>query len=173
MLDGHVLVPPREGACTIAMLEGGSVKIAPWEELAGDASSLANYRQTPPCLVHGGELHERIVAEPKKWGLSAEGKDEIRRSALGIDPSGRVLFFGLGEWVVPKEIAKAMKVAGAVTAAELDINWSYTRFNFYGRKTEGGPLEVTSTLIPQLVHGKRSYVADIAERDFFYIRKKR
>jgi hypothetical protein len=148
------------------------VRVGVWEELKGDTDAFTTYRQTPPCLVQAGEIHERAAIEPKKWGLSAEGKDEIRRSALGIDPSGRILFFGLGEWVLPKDIALSMKLAGAVAAAELDINWSYTRFNFYGRKSEAEPLQVVGTLIPQLVHTQRAYLSDIASRDFFYIRKK-
>lgn len=173
MVEGHQLLAPREGACTIATTKAGHVRVAPWEDLAPGAAELTSYRQTPPCLLHASEPHPRLGIEPVKWGLSAEGKDEIRRSALGIDASGRVLLFGLGEWVVPKEMALAMKVAGAVSAAELDINWSYTRFNFYGRKAEGEPLQVVGTLVPKLVHTKKSYVADLAERDFFYVKKKR
>jgi hypothetical protein len=172
MVAGHELLPPRDGTCTVAFTTNGHVRIDVWERLKSAAGELSTYRQTPPCLVQGGEIHERATVEPKKWGLSADGKDEIRRSALGIDSSGRVLFFGLGEWVVPKDMALGMKVAGAVNAAELDINWSYTRFNFYGHKSSGEPLEVVGTLVPQLVHTKRAYLTDIAARDFFYIRKK-
>lgn len=171
MLDGAEFLPPREGACTIAITKSGAVKVAPWEELAPSVAELSAYRQTPPCLLHKGEPHAAVRSDHKKWGLSAEGKFEIRRTALGIDPSGRVMFFGLGEWVEPKDLELAMRAAGATTAAQLDINWSYTRFNFYA-KNDDGKLEVKSTLVPKLVHTKRSYVADVAERDFFYVRKK-
>jgi hypothetical protein len=171
MLDGTVFVPPREGACTVGITKTHSVKIAPWEELSSTAAELASWRQTPSCLVHRGEPHASVKGEPKKWGLSAEGKYEIRRTALGIDASGRVLTFGMGEWVEPKELALAMQLAGAATAAQLDINWSYTRFNFY-TKNDSGQLEVRSTLVPKLVHTKKSYVAEIAHRDFFYVRRK-
>lgn len=171
-VEGHELLPPRDGACTIATTKSGKVRVAQWEDLAPSAAELVSYRQTPPCLVRAGEPHPRLGIEPVKWGLSAEGKDEIRRSALGVDASGRVLLFGLGEWVVPKEMALAMKVAGAVDAAELDINWSYTRFNFYGRKAEGEPLQVVGTLVPKLVHTKSSYVGELAMRDFFYVKRR-
>jgi len=171
MLDGAEFLPPREGACTIAITKSGGVKVAPWEELAGGASELAAWRQTPPCLLHRGEAHPSVRHDHKRWGLSAEGKFEIRRTALGVDPSGRALLFGLGEWVEPKDLELAMRVAGATTAAQLDINWSYTRFNFYA-KNAAGNLEVKGTLVPKLVHTKRSYVAEVAERDFFYVKKK-
>ena len=173
MLDGEVFLPPRDGACTIGIGKDGAVRVAPWEELAAGVGELAAYRQTPPCLVHKGELHPTIGSDNKRWGLSAEGKFDIRRSALGIDATGRVLLVGMGEWVEPKEMALGMQVAGATSAAELDINWSYTRFNFYGHKESGGPLEVTATLIPKLVHTKKSYIGEIAPRDFFYVRRKK
>ncbi|MBI3203210.1 MAG: hypothetical protein HYZ29_16850 [Myxococcales bacterium] len=171
MLDGAEFLPPREGACTVAITKAGGVEVGPWEDLAAKKAELAAYRQTPPCLLHGGQPHAAIRGDYKKWGLSAEGKPEIRRTALGVDTTGRVLMFGLGEWVEPKDMELAMRAAGAKSAAQLDINWSYTRFNFYAKNAEGH-LEVKSTLVPKLVHGKRSYVGEIAERDFFYVRKK-
>src|SRR5258706_5988582 len=167
MLDGDVYLPPRDGACTVGMGKDGSLRVAPWEEMSASASELAAYRQTPPCLVHNGELHPLTENQHVKWGLSADGKFDIRRSALGIAKSGHVLFLGIGEWVLPREIAQSMKLAGATSVAELDINWSFTRFNFYGKKD--GTLQVTSTLIPKLVHTKKSYVGEAAERDLFYI----
>jgi hypothetical protein len=171
MIDGAEFLPPHRGACTIAIGKDQSVRIASWEKLVDDVANFSAYRQTPPCLVEDGALNPDLPNQHVKWGLSAEGKFEIRRSALGVDASGRVLYFGLGEWVLPREIAAAMKLAGAVSSAELDINWSYTRFNFYGKGAEGS-VQVTGTLIPQLVHTKKSYVAEVAARDFFYVRRK-
>ncbi len=171
MLDGSEFLPPKPGACTIGIAKDGHVEVLPWEELAPKVSELSAYRQTPPCLVHRNEPHPAVGSEHVKWGLSAEGKFEIRRTALGVDASGRALLFGLGEWVQPKDMALAMKLAGAPTVAQLDINWSYTRFNFYG-KDDQGRLEVKGTLVPKLVHTKKSYVYDVAPRDFFYVRRK-
>jgi hypothetical protein len=170
MLDGETFLSPKEQACTIGIGKDGSVRVAPWEEMAEHVAELASYRQTPACLVHKGELHDTIDRDRKRWGLSAEGKFDIRRSALGVDESGRILLVGMGEWVEPREIALSMKTAGAESAAELDINWSYTRFNFYGKVA--GRLQVTGTLIPKLVHTKNSYIGEVAARDFFYVRRK-
>jgi hypothetical protein len=82
-----------------------------------------------------------------------------------------VLFYGLGEWVTVKALADAMRAVGAVNAAQLDINWSYTRFLFFGRPSPGEPLEVTSTLIPKIKHTRQGYVSNPSERDFFYLRR--
>jgi hypothetical protein len=172
MLEGSVFLPPRDGACTIAIDKNGKVRVANWETLAPSVADMKAYRQTPPCFFDEKGDHPLLGKDDKKWGLSAEGKMEIRRSALGVDRSGRALVFGLGEWVLPKNMGSAMKLAGVTAAAELDINWSFTRFNFYGRPSPKAPVEVTGTLIPQLVHTKKSYVAEIAPRDFFYVKKR-
>ncbi len=144
MVDGDVYVPAKEDACTIALLRDGSVRIRPFSELKASESDMRAYRQTPPCLVQDGETNPELSGwTARKWGMSIEGKDDIRRTALGVDASGNVLLFGLGEWIRAKELALAMKLAGAKDAAELDINWSYTRFLFFGRPKPDAPLQVT------------------------------
>jgi hypothetical protein len=91
-----------------------------------------------------------------------------RPAALGIDATGRVLLYGMGEELEPPELAEGMRVAGAKDAAQLDINWSWTRFLVFG-EPEGKALQTTSTLIPKMVHTKRGYVETAADRDFFYV----
>lgn len=98
-----------------------------------------------------------------------DGRADVRRTALGIDTTGKTLLFALGEELEVNELADAMAAAGAVDAAQLDINWSYTRFLFFGRPREGAPLQVTSTLIPKIKHTKRGYVQTPSTRDFFYV----
>ena len=176
MLAGDTFVPPRDDACTIGLMKDGSVEVATWPELAGSAASMTAFRQTPPCMVERGALHAALDADehqkPRKWGASEEGEVEIRRSAVGVDATGRVLLYGLGEWTTAKALAEGMKAAGAVTAAQLDINWSYTFFLSYGRAA-GGALEVTSTLVPKIKHSKVGYVVKPAHRDFFYLKRRR
>jgi hypothetical protein len=174
-LGADVFVPPRPEGCTIALEPSGAVRVRPWPDLAATEASATAWRQTPPCLVTGGELDPRLVAEPKTrvWGAAIGGALDIRRSALGVDATGRVLFYGLGEWTLARDLATAMKAAGAVDVAELDINWGYTRFLMFGRRAEGAPLEVTATLVPKTKHTATGYVAKPAERDFFYLARKR
>jgi hypothetical protein len=83
---------------------------------------------------------------------------------------GRTLIYGLGEWITPRALAEAMRAAGAVDAAELDVNWSYTRFFLFG---PGSPPEITDSLIPKLKHAPGQYVTKPAERDFFYLARRR
>ncbi len=175
MLDGEEFLTPREDACAVARRKDGSFWIAPWIEMKGKNAELSFYRQTPACLVDKGQFHPDLDSDFKmrKWGGQNNGQKDTRRSAVGLDASGKVLFYGLGEWVFPKDLAVAMKSAGAVSAAELDINWSYTRFLLMGRPSPGEPVQVVSTLVPKIEHSKRGYVEKAATRDFFYVTRKK
>lgn len=171
MVDGDIFLPPREDGCMVALLDDGTVKIASPKGLDPVRDKLRSYRQTPPCLVEDGAPHPKLPQEDtaRLWGAAIGGDREIRRTAIGVDASGKTLFFGIGEWIWARDLAVAMKSAGAVSAAELDINWSYTRFLLYGEST---PKEVVSTLIEKVEYSKTGYVSKPAPRDFFYLRKK-
>lgn len=175
MLDGEEFFSPREDACAIAKRKDGGMWIAPFSEVKEKLGELSFYRQTPQCLIDKGALHADLDNDfkMKKWGGQNNGKKDTRRSALGLDSTGKVLFYGIGEQVFPKDLAVAMKAAGAVAAAETDINWSYTRFLLMGRPSASDPIQVVDTLVPKMVHNKRGYVEKAATRDFFYVAKKR
>jgi len=170
-VNGDDFGTAREEACTVAFLDDGSLRIATHRALLPIASQLRSYRQTPPCLVEGGTPDARLVHEDtaRLWGAALGGKREIRRTALGLDATRRTLFFGIGEWIWARDLALAMKAAGAVDVAELDINWSYTRFLLYDRST---PPKVVSTLIEKVEYSKDGYISKAASRDFFYVRRK-
>lgn len=171
MVAGRELVPPRPEGCTIAMMKDGTVRIGSWPSLSDAVSEMTAYRQTPPCLLEGGELHEQLLAKNERaWGGADPNRKTRRRSALGIDASGRVLLYGMGTEVGPEMLAVGMKHAGAVVAAQLDINWSWTKFLLMGQ--DDGALRVTSTLIPKTVHAKNGYVERSAARDFFYVTRR-
>lgn len=174
-IGDDAFLPPRDEACTVAFVNDGSLRIRTWTTLAPAAATLAWFRQTPPCLVEQGALNPVLLRDPRTrlWGTSETGELPIRRSALGIDASGETLLYGLGEWITPKGLAAAMVAAGAVDAAELDVNWSYTRFLLYRPGKPGQAPEVTETLVPKIKHATHEYVVKPAERDFFYLLRRR
>ncbi|NUQ73016.1 MAG: phosphodiester glycosidase family protein [Polyangiaceae bacterium] len=173
MIDGDIFLPPRDELCSVALLRDRSVRIQTWKDLRASERDIVAFRQTPPCILVGGVPHPELETDrrPRPWGGAENGDVEVRRSALGLDATGNVLFYGLGEWVTVKALADSMRAAGAVNAAQLDINWSYTRFLFFGRPAPGDPLQVTETLIPKIKHSKQGYVTNPSERDFFYLRR--
>lgn len=164
------VVPPKPTGCTIALFVDGRIHIRTFTELSSKLTGLRAYRQTPPCLVEEGQVHPRLVAhDDRPWGGHNPKDKTRRRSAMGISEHGAILFYGMGEELEPSELAQGMLFAGARHAAQLDINWSWTRFLLYGRPGPGAELQVTSTLIPQMVSERRGYTSRPAARDFFYI----
>jgi hypothetical protein len=173
--NGVVVSKPREDGCTIALDPGFGVQIGPFAGLPEAARASHTLRQTPPCLVEGGLVHPALVAgKDKAWAGHTADLRTRRRSALGIDASRRVLFYAIGEETEPRWLAEGLRVAGATSAAELDINWYWTRFLLFGNGTKDGPdarsgLRITSTLVPKMEHQETEYVERASTRDFFYV----
>jgi hypothetical protein len=162
---GVTLVDPRDGGCTVTIDEKGRVAIKPWEEVSSP-EALRVWRQTPPCLLDDGALHPNLEKGALRvWAGRDPGRKTRRRSAMGLDATGRILFYGMGVETEADDLARAMAAAGAKDAVELDINYSWTKFLVFG----GEPLKVTSTLIEDMKHSTRGYVEKTAFRDFFYL----
>ncbi len=170
MLDGDEYVPPIEDACTVALYRDGRIRIRSWPQLASERSQMQAWRQTPPCLVEQNKLNPRLPSEmrTRKWGAAVGGDREIRRSAVGLDAGRRTLFYGFGDWVTATGMAMAMKAAGAVDVAQLDVNWSYTRFYLF-KHTPGKPPRIRETPIPKLKFNPNRYISKKSYRDFFYL----
>jgi len=174
MLDGDEYVPPIDDACAVALFKDGSIRIATWSELAPHVEQMRAWRQTPPCLVEDGVVNERLPSEfrTRKWGAAQGGKRDIRRSAIGFDASGRSLVYVFADWVTASDLAAALKQMGLKSAAQLDINWSYTRFFLFERRADGVP-QIRETLIPKLKFNRARYIEKKSYRDFFYVTKRR
>lgn len=171
MVEGQTLVPPRDTGCTVGLMQDGSLRIGTWTALAG--APMRSFRQTPPCLIERGAIHPDLLSgQSRAWAGQNPKLVTRRRSVIGLDASGRTLFYGMGVEADPKLLAEAMQTVGAVDAAQLDINWSWTRFLLMGQPSVEAPLQVTSTLIPKMVHRKRGYVQETQPRDFFYLARR-
>jgi hypothetical protein len=170
MVDQRVFVPVRDTGCTFALYKDGSARIRTWPAVAATQGEMAAFRQTPPCLVEQGELHPDLQSKREgAWGGRVPNIKTRNRSAVGVDRTGRVLFYGFGDEAGPALLGEGMRAAGAFDAAQLDINFHWTRFLLFGK--QGGELRVTSTLAPHMPHGRRGYVARPDHRDFFYVRR--
>lgn len=174
MIDGDTFLAPRDLACTVGLYKNGSIRIRSWPALKPTAPDMTAYRQTPPCLVEQGKENDALSAEyNRNWGAAVGGETVIRRSAVGIDKAGTTLFYGLGESVTAQSLARAMRVAGAEDAAQLDVNYSYPRFLLYGKSPGIDAPRAQSALIPGLKYGRLEYVGDASSRDFFYLTRRR
>jgi len=173
LLDGDQYVEPGDDACTVAYYRDGSIRIGSWPKLKDSVAEMSWYRQTPPCLVEKGDFEPRLPREfrSRRWGSAKGGVIDIRRSALALDQSGRALIYAFGDWVTAGDLARSVKAAGGVDVAQLDINWSYTRFFLFDHP-EGGPPEIRETIMPKLKFNRTRYIGKSSYRDFFYVTRR-
>ncbi|MDX2055330.1 MAG: hypothetical protein SFV15_23205 [Polyangiaceae bacterium] len=166
---GGIVGKPREDACTLVSDSPGSFRLGTWSRLSVTPESVRYFRQTPPCLVEAGELHPLLLkGKFKPWAGHNPEIVTRRRSAVGLDASNNVLFYAVGVEADPLHLARALKAVGAFSAAELDINWAWTKWLFF-RDKEAGVLAIGSALREEMVHGKSTYVRLPSDRDFFYV----
>jgi hypothetical protein len=175
MIDGETFLPPRDIGCTVSLYKDGALRIRSWPAVKETEATMAAYRQTPPCLVEEGKVNNALEATEynRNWGATVSGETVIRRSSIGVDKTGRVLFYGLGEAVTAQALARGMRAVGAENAAQLDVNYSYPRFLFFTKVESGETPKVDSALIPGIKYQKTEYTGGTEVRDFFYLTRRR
>ena len=170
MVDGTELLAPRKHSCTLAAHVDGSLQIAPWSRLSARAAEFSWWRQTPGCMLEDGVLHPGLSQEDSRnWGATLEGKTVIRRSAVGLSRDGRTLFVGISNYTTARALALGMQHVGAVSVAQLDVNFSYPRFLLYQQK--GAELKAIGA-VKGLLYKSDEYVGRPSTRDFFYVTAK-
>ncbi|WP_437947997.1 hypothetical protein WME98_45950 [Sorangium sp. So ce296] len=170
-IDGVTLVRPRENGCTLALHGDGRMQIAPWARMAAEEGAMRWWRQTPSCMVDEGELHPALrVPEVRNWGATLDGNTVIRRSAVGLDRDGKVLFVAISNHTTAPAIALGLRHVGATAVAQLDVNWSYPKFLLY-EPSEGGAL-MPVALASGFEFSEDEYIRKRSLRDFFYLTRK-
>lgn len=167
-VDRVTLIAPRDTSCTIGRAPDAGLRIGTWKTLASEASQYAWWRQTPPCLVENGVSHPALRDEgERRWGAMVGGDTVIRRSALGLDREGNVLFVSVSNFTTAQAIAVAMRHAGAWNVAELDVNWSFPHVVVFV-PDEAGELVATG-LFRGFLFDEDRYLRQASSRDFFYL----
>lgn len=169
-VDGVEILKARHHGCTIARYQDGSIALRPWYDAQDDAALMVWYRQTPPCMFHDGKRHPGLWdPDSKGWGAALEGDTVIRRSAMGMNPSGTILFVSMSNHTSAQAIAAGMEHAGADDVAQLDVNWSFPRFVMF--PLEDGKRKAES-LFPGFEVEPGDYLRDRMLRDFFYLTRR-
>jgi hypothetical protein len=172
--QGTLLIPPKPEVCAIAGYADDSVRLATWDKLADGRANMVFWRETPACMYEDGKLHWKLADATlaKKWGATLDGETVIRRSAIGIDARGEVLYVAISNHTTATVIAKGIHHAGAVTVAQLDVNFSYPKFVTFQKKGGEGDDRSKRIAIP-LADGfefsEDEYIRAATRRDFFYV----
>jgi len=169
-VGGVELAPLQAGLCTISGSDSGALRIASWRR-SDVAEPTAWYRQSASCMLENGVLHPGLVnPESRKWGTALEGDTVIRRSAIGLDRSGEILYVGVSNSTTARALAIGMQSAGAWNVAQLDINWSYPRFLIFPRAAAGG--RFATTLFTGFLFEREEMLRAPSPRDFFYVTRR-
>ena len=172
MVDGVTLLAARPIGCTVARYKDGAMRVAVWKRLADTEAEMSYFRQTPPCLVEDGQINPATQAETNTgWGATVDGDTIIRRSGFGLDASGKIAFYVMGDALSAGTLARALHIAGAHDAAQLDVNFAYPRFFFFDGN-QAAPPKITKPLAPLQNWKHDEYVTRPEFRDFFYLRRK-
>ena len=171
-VDGVRLVKPRDKACTVVMYKDGTMQIGTWSKIKDKEEQMRWYRQAPGCMYENNEMHIGL-RDPKarSWGATLDGETVIRRSAVGLNKEGNVLYVGITNSTTAHAIAFGMHHAGAVDVAQLDVNWSYPKFVLF-EPMEGGTERQAVALAKGFEFSENEYIRKRSYRDFFYILRK-
>jgi len=171
LVNGVTLVKPRDLSCSVIGYHDGTVEVATWKSVSHAADRMDWFRQTPACMFENNVMHVGLRhPETRLWGATLDGDTVIRRSAIGLDESRRVLYVGIGNNMTARALAEGMHHCGAIDVAQLDVNWSYPKFLTYGIGKDG-ELEARA-LMDGFEFTPGDYVTKSAFRDFFYVTRR-
>ena len=125
------------GEASLVLDRGGNARLGIWGSTVPAAGeTVASVRQNlPPLIVDGQPTPD--VATWQDWGVTLGDVPRVPRSALGEDSQGDLLY-AAAPGSLPVDLTTALVSAGAVTAMELDINYSNVQFDTAA--TPGDPL---------------------------------
>ena len=170
MANGTILIPPREGLGTVGLYDTGQVQIGVWGKDMDLSPHWVAWRQNGSLIVQNGQINPNTaVSDPQIWGYTTYGVTATYRSALGISPDGKILYYAVGPSLTLPVLARAMQAIGAFQAMQLDINAYWVHFEAF--RTDGGQLKAVTLLDAMQGVGEHRYLTG-SSRDFFYLTTK-
>ena len=133
---------------------------------------MVSFRQNCPPLIEQG----RITAETGKltlWGLSVANEVYLYRSGLGVTADGRLVYVA-GKPLSAYTLARALQMAGAVYAMQLDVDEFHVAFFTYDVQGDasGGEASITAHKLRDDMRGFDGYFLRPFQLDFFYLTRR-
>ncbi len=160
--QGRVYAPLRDGQATLVGYRNGTVDVRTWTGGPAPGPGIAFARQNLPLIVENGRLNPAL-SNDALWGVTLGNSVRVWRSGVGVDAHGN-LIYAAADIQTAASIARILQRAGAVRAMELDINYDWTTFNFYGTFGAGDPTK----LLPGMSRPATRYLSP-DDRDFFAV----
>jgi hypothetical protein len=160
--QGHLYAPLVAGQAALIGYSNGTVDVRTWAGGSTPGPGIVFARQNLPLIVENGQLNPAL-ANDSLWGATLGNAVRVWRSGIGVDAHGN-LIYAAADIQTAQSLAQILQRAGAVRAMELDINYEWTTFNFYGAF---GALDPTK-LLPDMSRPATRYLSP-DDRDFFAV----
>ena len=172
MVDRLIYLPARVGIATVAVYDDGALRLGTWGKDIAETPDMVAFRQNCPPLIEDG----RITAETGKltlWGLSVNDEVFLYRSGLGITREGK-LVYAVGRSLSAYTLARALQMAGAVYAMQLDVDEYHVVFITYTVQLDsnGNIIHLDGQKLKSDMHGFDSYFLRPWQLDFFYLTRR-
>jgi hypothetical protein len=159
---GHVYAPLKDGQATLIGYSNGTVDVRSWTGGPDPGPFVAFARQNLPLIIENGQLNPAL-SNGSLWGTTVGNAVRVWRSGIGIDAHGN-LIYAAADIQTAQSLARVLQRAGAVRAMQLDINYEWTTFNFYGGSDARDPAK----LLPGMSRPATRYLSP-DDRDFFAV----
>jgi hypothetical protein len=163
---GHVYAPLRAGLATLVRYRNGTADVRAWSGASTPGPQVEFARQNLPLIVENGQLNPNLSDGPQ-WGATLGNAVRVWRSGAGVDARGDIVYAAADNQTATS-LAQILQRAGAVRAMELDINYEWVTFNFYGSAGAAGP----SKLLPGMSRDVSRYLTP-DDRDFVAVYARR
>ena len=160
--QGHVYAPLKDGQATLIGYGDGTVDVRAWTGGADPGPGITLARQNLPLIVANGRLNPAL-SNGSLWGATLGNAVRVWRSGVGVDAHGN-LIYAAADIQTAQSLARILQHAGAIRAMELDINYEWTTFNFYGAFGARQPAK----LLPGMSRPATRYLSP-DDRDFFAV----
>ncbi|HLI60797.1 MAG TPA: phosphodiester glycosidase family protein [Solirubrobacteraceae bacterium] len=159
---GRAYAPLRAGQATVVGYRDGRTDVQSWSGGPTPGPQVLFARQNLPLIVRAGRLNPSL-SDGALWGLTVGNAVRVWRSGIGVDARGD-LIYAAADLQTAQSLARILQRAGAVRAMELDINYDWTTFNFYGGWGAADPQK----LVPGMSRPATRYLSP-DDRDFFAV----
>jgi hypothetical protein len=159
---GHLFAPLKDGLATLVGFRDGSVDVREWTGGPEPGPGVQFARQNLPLIIQNGELNPHL-SNGSEWGATLGNEIRVWRSGIGVDAHGNLLYTAADNQTA-ESLALILQRAGAVRAMELDINYEWVTFNFYGAYGAADPAK----LLPGMNREATRYLSP-DDRDFFAV----
>jgi hypothetical protein len=146
-LNGSISGSLVQGAASVVYYRNGTIAVGQWDRDVRMAPDVVGVRQNLKLIVDHGQVPATVDQNVEtSWGATLGGSYDVWRSGIGVTADGRVIY-AYGPALSVHQLASLLQRAGAVEAMQLDINPTWTTFEYY--QPHGHPADpVPRALLP-------------------------